>query len=116
LVWIAGIRVVTGPLEQTALAPEVSTAVFRIVQEALTNIEHSGATFVEIRLGMELAGLVLQIRDNGRGTPEDETTGYGSVRLLGIQERAHSFGGRLSIQGIRGEGTTLRTEIPISAV
>jgi two-component system sensor histidine kinase UhpB len=105
-----GIRVEAGPLDRTALSPEGSTAVFRIVQEALTNAEHSGATCVTVSLERGLAGLVLKIRDNGRGNPAE------SMGLLGMRERARSSGGKITVQPIPGEGTTLWIEIPIPAV
>jgi signal transduction histidine kinase len=98
-----------GPLDRTALAPEGSTAVFRIVQEALTNVEHSGATSVTISLRRGFAGLVMQIRDNGRGNPAE------SMGLLAMRERARSSGGKITVQPIPGEGTTLWIEIPIPA-
>jgi PAS domain S-box-containing protein len=104
-----GIHVEAGPLDRTALAPESSTAVFRIAQEALTNVEHSGATSVTISLRRGFAGLVLQIRDNGRGNPTE------SMGLLGMKERARASGGKITVQPIPGEGTTLWIEIPIPA-
>jgi signal transduction histidine kinase len=104
-----GIRVEAGPLDRTALSPEGSTAVFRIVQEALSNVEHSGATCVTVSLERGLAGLVLQIRDNGRGNPT------AAMGLLGMRKGHVPQAGK-SPPASSWKGTTLWIEIPIPAV
>jgi signal transduction histidine kinase len=109
-----GVSVVTTHLETATLAPEISTAVFRIVQEGLAGIEAaSGATSVSISLRKGFTGLVLQLRDNGRSRTAGDGTDAESLRLLGMRELAGSFGGRITIQGIRGRGTTMWLEIPV---
>jgi two-component system sensor histidine kinase UhpB len=68
---------------------------FRIFQESLTNIaRHAGATEVLVKLTVDAGRLVLLIEDNGRGIPPGK---LGSLGLLGMQERAGSLGGRLTI-------------------
>jgi signal transduction histidine kinase len=102
------------PGAELELNQEQSTAVFRIFQEALTNIlRHAQATEVEVRMVEESDTLVLTIRDNGRGITEEEKSGQLSIGLLGMRERAHLIGGELDITGIPGEGTTVKIRFPI---
>jgi PAS domain S-box-containing protein len=93
--------------------PDRSTAVFRILQEALTNVaRHAGATRVEIRLSADPERLLLEVQDNGRGIPEDRIADARSLGLLGMRERARSFGGDVTILGEPGQGTTVSLTIP----
>ena len=93
-----------------------STAVFRIVQEALTNIiRHAQATEVEISIRIEGGMLVLTVTDNGRGITREEMLSRKSLGLLGMQERAHLIGGKVDIVGKKGAGTTLRVRVPLAA-
>jgi PAS domain S-box-containing protein len=92
---------------------ERSTAVFRILQEALTNVaRHSGSTRVEIRLIADMDRLRLEIEDDGRGIPEDRLDVIGSLGLLGMRERARSLGGDLSIGRASPSGTVITLTIP----
>lgn len=97
------------------LNPDQSIAVFRILQEALTNIlRHAQATFVHIQLKRQEREVVLTISDNGRGITEEEKSGVGTLGLLGMRERAHLVEGRIEITGAKGEGTVVIVRIPIS--
>ena len=105
--------------DYVTLEQETATAVFRIFQEALTNVvRHSGATKVVVVLRegeRSLFGdesLVLEIRDNGRGITEGERLNPESLGLLGMKERVLAFGGELSICGEPGGGTTMVLKIP----
>lgn len=90
----------------------VSTAVFRIFQEILTNVaRHSHASKVLIRMTAERGGLVLTVSDNGRGITEEECRE--SLGLLGMSERALTFGGNVEINGVAGKGTTVMLRIPV---
>jgi PAS domain S-box-containing protein len=101
--------------ENLNLSREQSTAVFRILQEALTNIlRHAQATSVDITMKVEAGEFVLAITDNGRGITEDEKSGSQSLGLLGMRERAHLIGGEIAITGVEGKGTTLTVRIPVS--
>jgi PAS domain S-box-containing protein len=81
------------PPESVGLSREQATAVFRIVQEALTNVlRHSGATRVEIKMRHEGGHYVITVSDDGRGITEAEKTGPRSLGLLGMRERAHLLG------------------------
>jgi PAS domain S-box-containing protein len=102
-------------LENLDLSREQSTAVFRIFQEALTNIlRHAQATSVDITMKAEAGEFVLAIIDNGRGITENEKSGAQSLGLLGLQERAHLIGGKININGVEGKGTMITVQVPIS--
>ena len=92
-----------------------STAVFRILQESLTNIaRHAGATRVRISLECVKDEVVLQVRDNGRGITAAELASPGSLGLIGMRERALLWGGHVEVMGERGVGTRVIVRIPIS--
>jgi PAS domain S-box-containing protein len=91
----------------------MSTAVFRIFQEALTNIaRHSGATRVEIDLGLEKGRLRFEVADDGIGLPAGPAPG-GSLGLLGMRERARRLGGECEICGREPRGTLVSLRIPL---
>ncbi|MCE5333173.1 MAG: PAS domain S-box protein, partial [Desulfobacteraceae bacterium] len=93
---------------------EVSTTVFRILQEALTNImRHAEAKNVELQLMEEDGILVFTIRDDGKGMRRDETFGTHSFGLLGIRERAAALGGFVDNTSSPGEGTVICARIPL---
>ena len=99
---------------ELALPPEISTAVFRICQEALTNIaRHAGATRVSILLERDAGDLLLSVADNGRGITDGEIAAQSSLGLLGMRERALLLGGQLSISGQPGKGTTITLQLPL---
>jgi len=92
---------------------ERATAVFRILQEALTNVaRHSGSTRVEIQLIADGDRLRLEIEDYGRGMPEDRLEVVQSLGLLGMRERARSLGGALSVGRASPSGTVITLTIP----
>ncbi|MDB6168391.1 MAG: putative Hybrid sensor histidine kinase, partial [Verrucomicrobia bacterium] len=96
------------------LSDAQNTAVFRILQEALTNIvRHAGATRVEVSLQAAAGQLTLQVHDNGRGVTAAELADRKAIGLLGMQERAQILGGEVTITGAAGQGTTVRVQIPI---
>jgi PAS domain S-box-containing protein len=101
-------------LEKVDLNREQSTAVFRIFQEAITNIlRHARATSVDISVEEKAGEFVLTIRDNGRGINDGEKSGPQSLGLLGMRERAHLIGGKLDITGAQGKGTVVTLRVPI---
>jgi len=101
-------------IENVELNREQSTTVFRIFQEAMTNVlRHARATKVNIIIEEDEGEIVLEIRDNGRGITETERLGVHSLGLLGMRERAHSIGGKVEINGIAGKGTVLVVRLPI---
>ena len=93
---------------------EIATAIFRILEEALTNVaRHSEATRAEVRLRQEHSQLLLEIRDNGRGIRDEEVTAEAAYGLIGMRERAYLCGGSLSVSGIEGRGTIVTVRIPL---
>ena len=90
-------------------------ALFRIVQEALTNVvrhAHAGAVRITLRERGRL--MTINIRDNGRGITRAQKAGVDSIGLLGMAERARLIGGRLAITGVKGRGTTVTVQVPIA--
>jgi PAS domain S-box-containing protein len=91
-----------------------SLALFRILQEALTNVaRHAQAARVTIRLQQAGGFLVLEIKDNGRGLTEAQRVRPTGVGLFGMQERALGVGGTVTIQSRPNEGTTVTARIPL---
>lgn len=91
-----------------------ATAVFRIFQEALTNIaRHSSATRVWVKAKREDETFLLEVKDNGRGITEEEIGKYTSIGLLGMKERALMVGGSVDIRGKAGKGTTVTVRVPL---
>ncbi len=87
---------------------ELSTALFRILQEALTNVaRHAEATEVRIDLRVEPEDVTLIVADNGRGALPEEITSSRSLGLLGMQERARALGGEVTVEGVPEQGTTV---------
>lgn len=101
-------------VENVDLSCEKTTAVFRVLQEALTNVlRHAHATRVNITIAEEEAVFAFELRDNGRGITEDEKTGSRSLGLIGMRERAHLVGGTIEIIGDGERGTVLTLRVPI---
>ncbi|HLL92317.1 MAG TPA: GAF domain-containing protein [Solirubrobacteraceae bacterium] len=92
--------------------PELETAIYRIVQEALTNAsKHGHARRAVVEIHEEAAIVHLSVRDDGRGfDPHNETDGFG---LLGMRERVELLGGELLIDSASGRGTVLTARIPV---
>jgi PAS domain S-box-containing protein len=98
--------------DELNLGPERMTALFRICQEALTNVaKYAHAKSVHITLDSDEQQITLRIKDDGRGITEEEKLGNRSFGLLGMRERARLLGGTFEIQGGAG-GTTLTVAIP----
>lgn len=109
-----GIRCHTELEEVPGLPSPTATAVFRILQEALTNVaRHAGASDVDVRLGTDRAGLRLVVRDNGRGASLGQASGQHSLGLLGMRERAVDLGGQVTVSGVPGVGTTVDLIVPL---
>jgi signal transduction histidine kinase len=102
------------------LPPDLELVIFRVVQEALTNIHrHSGSATAAICLCNSIGELTLEIRDQGTGIPTDKRAGVAApgtagVGLRGMRERVKGFGGELEILS-DGKGTLVRAVIPFRA-
>jgi PAS domain S-box-containing protein len=94
-----------------------ATALFRIVQEALTNVaRHADATLVTLALRIEGEHCLLRIADNGRGTVEADGRNGKSFGLLGIRERAHMLGGSIAIETAAAHGFTITALFPLQSI
>ncbi len=100
--------------EGEALSAEQATAIFRILQEALTNVaRHSRATRLRVATEESSDHFVLEVADNGIGIDPQALASSKSYGIIGIRERVHPWDGKVSIRGTPGQGTTLRVEIPL---
>jgi signal transduction histidine kinase len=101
------------PTEELPLDPVRSTAMFRILQEALTNVaRHAHATKVIVDLRSDVGSLILTVRDNGKGIDEKAIYSHQSIGLLGMRERALSFRGTVEITVPSDGGTLVSARIP----
>ena len=102
-------------VDNVELSREQATTVFRIFQEAMTNVlRHAGATKVNVIIEEEEGEFVLEVKDNGRGITQSERLGGHSLGLLGMRERAHSVGGKIEINGTAGKGTVIIVRLPLT--
>ena len=103
-------------LEGQRFSPEVETAVYRIVQEALTNVaRHAKVAEVAVRLRAHEKTLDLRIEDRGAGfDPEATLSAAASSGLAGMRERAALLGGRLTVTSTPGSGTRVMAELPLA--
>jgi signal transduction histidine kinase len=91
--------------------PEIETAVYRIVQEAVTNaVKHAGADEVEVDVGESGETVEVRVHDSGRGFAAAESTG--GFGLVGMRERVESLDGTLTIESTPGAGTTVTARLP----
>jgi signal transduction histidine kinase len=89
-------------------------ALFRILQEALTNVvRHAHAGAVRVTLRERGNSLVLVVKDNGRGITKGEMSSIESIGLLGMAERGRLLGGRVTVAGVQGRGTTVTVQVPM---
>ncbi|HET9577961.1 MAG TPA: PAS domain-containing sensor histidine kinase [Usitatibacter sp.] len=91
-----------------------ATAIFRVLQESLTNVaKHAHATHVEATLQREGDTITLSVRDNGKGFSPDDPRKPNSYGLLGLRERAYLLGGDARIHSAPGKGTTIELELHV---
>lgn len=101
--------------DSLALGADADAAVYRIVQEAMTNVaRHAEAARLEIRSRVRGDELVIEIRDDGKGITADEMADRKSLGIAGMRERARSIGATLEVEGVRGRGTivSIRVALP----
>lgn len=112
----SGIRcVVDCRIVERDLEPQWGTAIFRIVQEALTNVlQHAHATRATITMRRSSRSLTVSVADNGRGISEGDLRKVGSLGLLGMRERATLIGGRVDVLKRKSKGTTVRVTVPFT--
>jgi PAS domain S-box-containing protein len=101
--------------QRIVLSKEISIEIFRICQEALTNIaRHAEARNVIVFLQNTRGRLMMEVRDDGRGITKKEITDHESIGLTGMRERAYALGGSLTIMGTRGQGTIVTLRVPLN--
>jgi signal transduction histidine kinase len=99
--------------ELAGLPPGVDLAVYRIVQESLTNVRrHAGATRVTVRLVRGADGLEVEVADDGSGPGSAPEGGHG---LVGMRERAALYGGSLATYAVPGGGFGVRVHLPVAS-
>lgn len=98
-----------------SLADAQATALFRIFQEALTNVaRHAAASSVVARLAAQGDEVALTVVDDGRGITDAEIAGARSLGLLSMRERVSALGGQFAVKGVPGRGTTLAVTVPLN--
>ncbi len=113
----SGIRYRMETSGEIDLGGEESTAVFRIFQEALTNVvRHASAKNVIIRLNVRDENLVLEVADDGAGIHEERLADPKALGILGMKERAMFLGGRLQVTRNNGKGTVVGLTVPLKRV
>jgi len=101
-------------LGEQRLPAEAETALYRIVQEALTNVvKHASARRVSITLVRKQGFAVVVVEDDGLGF-DPRTTRTGSLGFVGMRERVELVGGRLTVESAPGAGTTIAVEVPVT--
>lgn len=98
------------------LSPDAELVLYRIVQEALSNVvRHAGASTVRVTIGRRDGTVVAEIADDGKGfvVADEVYRGVRGLGLFGMQERAAYVGGRIDIESEPGRGTTVRVTMPI---
>ncbi len=99
--------------DEERLPPLIETTLYRIAQEALTNVaRHAQATQVDVLLKRRGGQLVMIVEDNGLGFDIEATAKNQRLGLVGMRERAEMMGGQLMIESLRGAGTTIYVEVP----
>ena len=99
-------------LADERLPEETETVLYRIVQEALTNVlKHADATRVSIVLARRPDGVAAMIEDDGRGF--DTAAGDGGIGLIGMRERLSLVDGHLTVESAPGRGTTIVAKVPV---
>ncbi|WP_175684634.1 sensor histidine kinase [Burkholderia anthina] len=106
---------VDAPDEDLELSDECQIAVFRIVQEALTNVRrHAAASMVIVSLSRSGCDCLLEVRDNGRGFDQNSIR-KDSFGLVGICERVKALGGQIEIVSAVAQGTCIKVRLPVQA-
>jgi signal transduction histidine kinase len=107
-----GIQVELEATLTARLPSEVETALYRVVQEAMTNVvKHAGATRVSVLLTRRDGAVAVVVEDDGRGFDPTVSDDNG-IGLIGMRERIELLGGRLRIESAEGSGTTIVAEVP----
>ncbi|MGH7526748.1 MAG: GAF domain-containing sensor histidine kinase [Gemmatimonadales bacterium] len=109
------------PAALPPLSKEAEVALFRALQEALSNVlRHAGARSVDVGISVNVEGILLEVRDDGRGLPAESTLerleGAGHMGLAGMRERISGLGGTVRLRGRPGGGASLEVLVPAGPV
>jgi signal transduction histidine kinase len=108
---------VAGDLDSPTLAPMIAATMYRLLQEALTNVaRHSGARRVKAELKRYDSMIELRVRDNGAGFDVRSARARSTLGLRGMAERVTLLGGSLELDSRAGRGTVLRARVPTTTV
>jgi signal transduction histidine kinase len=100
-------------LGEERLLPEIETALYRIVQESLTNVvRHAQATQADVLVKRRDDQVITIVEDNGEGFDPETAMQTSRLGLLGMRERAEMLNGKLVIESTPGSGTTVLVEVP----
>jgi PAS domain S-box-containing protein len=103
--------------EEIVLSENLSIAIFRVCQETLTNvIRHAGATEARVRLTKNSQLIELEVTDNGCGISDQSLFKKNSFGLIGMRERVHAIGGKISISRLQKGGTKVAVTVPLVTV
>src|SRR5882672_9296129 len=110
----AGLKCIESyPEVEPRFTSEAAIALFRIAQEAFTNImKHSAAKSMDITLGMDAGAIVMQISDDGKGIPAGRLNAIGAHGLASMRHRVRALGGRLDVRSPASGGAVLLVRIP----
>ncbi|MFZ5594188.1 MAG: PAS domain-containing sensor histidine kinase [Pseudomonadota bacterium] len=101
-------------VDDMAMDRDQASAIFRIFQEALTNVaRHAEATRVHVKVRADDKEVVVEINDNGKGITPSDMLKEKSWGVMGMRERARSYGGELAIGSTTGQGTTITLYMPL---
>lgn len=99
--------------EKVVFSPEASAALFRVVQEALTNVvRHAAASSAQVDLTSDGRDLRMSITDDGKGITEERINDLRSLGIVGMKERISRVGGEFRIRSQRGQGTRIEISLP----
>ena len=102
------------PGEEIRFGAEQATALFRIAQEALTNVaRHAQASSVTVKLSVDDTQVTIVVQDDGKGLTKEEASAPSSLGLLGMRERAEMLDGTLTVEGVPGRGTVVTASVPL---
>lgn len=102
-------------VDRVTVDPGSKTDLYRVTQEALTNVaRHAGASRVQIQVSREAGDLLLEITDNGKGGTDEDLNRHDSLGLLGIRERIQALGGTVRLKNAPEGGMKLRIRIPLA--
>ena len=104
-------------IDGIAVKPDAATAIFRIVQELLSNVlRHAQASVIEVRVTQQQQSICIEVTDNGIGIESAQILSDKSWGIMGMYERVHPFHGELKIRRHEKGGTVAILHLPLEAI